>query len=515
MSVYYPQCRAILKVVFDSFGDDSQQFGGDAQHPTVIHVLPKSSSVHLNGYRQADTFELEFDAKAFPFSPEIVRAIGVEIYMFQTQGLTEHVDNFATDNAEAFEKPLHTVSGLSASNLVCAGIVDDISLHAGQDGMSFHASGRDYTGLMLDKAWRPVAGQNAFGTHVPASGQGGRVPVGKPLDKVIQDLVNEAVQVFDPKTHKVISGETLTVRYIGAGDIKTGKLSKTATGTETIKKTTGSKHSRTNKRGIPVRSGKNYWDVIYSTCLAHGLIAFVQGNEVIISSPQVLTDATVDRTRVMIYGRNLASLDIDRHIGREQVPQIIVTSYNENTSQPLIAKWPPDGKLHAVIDPSFKSKGHAAASSATTGLGTLKESTKTYTFPGITDVGQLTEIATTIYQNLGRAESKVKFATIDLKDLQGHDLTQLRAGDPVLLGFDEININDLRQLTAAEREKRLRSLGYSALVSRLIASEFDKLNQFKAPYYVKDVTLSWDNSTGLSIDCEAIKFVCIPRDDQK
>jgi hypothetical protein len=464
MGRYYPQARAVLKVVFDGFG-------GDDSHPTVVHVLPVSINVRLNGYRQADTFDMEFDSRQFPFSPELIRAAGVEIYLFQTAGLVGDVSSYATD-----------------ANLTISGLVDDDGLSAGDTGATFKVSGRDYTCLMLDKEW-PV---------------GKRIPVGEDLDKTVQRLVDECTN------HKT-AGRTLTVRFLDESDVvKAGKIAKTTTGTVKIKPKVGVKHSRTNKRGIPVRSGKNYWDVIYSLCLQHGFIAYVKGTDVIISKPHVL-NATADQVYRVAYGRNLATLEIDRHMGREQVPQIVVSSYDADTQSTIEAAWP--DKLVAKVSGDAKVKGQAAAQ--LTSIGTVKETIRRYVFPGIRDKAQLQEIAKTIYQSLGRCEAKIKFTTADLKDLQGADLILMRPGDAVQIGFDEVHIEQLRSLTAPQREARMRQLGYSPAVAQLVATEFDRINQFRHPWYVRDVGLSWHNDKGLDVEAEGINFISIARDDKQ
>ncbi len=165
------------------------------------------------------------------------------------------------------------------------------------------------------------------------------------------------------------------------------------------------------------------------------------------------------------------------------------------------------------MSPDAKVKGKGAA--VLTGIGTVKESIKRYTFPGIKNPKTLLEIAETIYTNLGRSESKIRFSTIDLKDLGGDDLLLLRPGDPVQIGFDEVNVEYLRSLPAAERENRLIQLGYSRTVANLVATEFDKIKQFQVPFYTKDVTFNWSNSDGLSINVEAMNFISVGRDDNQ
>lgn len=470
--VYYPQCYAVLQVVFENFGPDEKA-------PTVITVRPRSCTVHLNGYREADSFELEFDAHTFPFSPDLVRAIGVQLHLFQTSGIQGELEHFNEDN----------------ENLIVSGLADDARYHAGPDGRTFNICGRDYTSLMLDKPW-------------PADR---RIPVGKSLAAVVQDLVDECALPGVPELERE-ARRHLTVRTIGdAGSefdtptlgpvnategalITAGKYSVSKKGKLTIPKA-GASHTRCNKKGIPVFGGSNYWDVIYRMCVRHGFIVFVRGNDVVISTPATLTEASLGRVRSMAYGRDLSELEIDRKLGHETVPQIKCVCYDSTRRDAIEATWPKDPPKRI------------------TGIGTQREEVRLVTVYGITDQGALLDVAKLYYQNLSRSEASVRFRTIDLMDMDGNDLLFLRPGDPVQIGFDAINDEEFRQITESERLDRLLSLGYDEQVAYLIATEYDKINQFREPFYTSDVTFNWDVSTGLAIEVKAINYISVGRDD--
>jgi hypothetical protein len=469
MSVFYPQCFATLKVVFDGFG-------GPDGAPVVLNVRPRSASVHMNGYKEADTFEVEFDAAAFPFSPELVRSVAVELYLFQTASLTDKVDSYLDD----------------FNNLSCVGLVDDASYHASADGRTFRVSGRDYTALMLDRQWDPQR----------------KVLPGKSLAETVQGLVDEA---SGAETH----GRILTVKVVGTDAdpdlapedeknnalLTAGKYSihTTKKGVTKLRvPSTGQGHVHTNKKGIPVKAGSNYWDVIYRLCIRHGFIVFVRGTEVIIAKPQNLTAATVDRLRCVAYGRDLSSLDVTRKMGKETVPQIKCISYDPVKLTPISALYKgPNGK----------------AGERTTGIGTKKNEVREVVVDGITDPGQLMECAETYYNALARSEASFKFSTHDLQDLYGNDLIWLRPGDPVQIGFDELKPEDFRDLSEQERLDKLLALGYEERVASLISTEYSKINQFRQPVYTKTVDITFDTESGIQIDVEAVNFISPGRDD--
>lgn len=469
--VYYPQCWATLHVIFDGFGP------GDSA-PVTFKVRPRSTTVHLNGYREADTFSMDFDAAAFPFSPELVRSMGVEIHIFQTDGLGRGIqtsDGFAHDT----------------EGLVIAGLVDDARYHAGSDGRSFQVSGRDYTALMLDRQWDPQR----------------RFPTGKPLDEAVQELVDEAAQA--DKT-----GRVLTVKVVGSEETPTlgptntkdgllvtrGKYSVSKKGK--IKAgSSGNGNVHTNKKGIPVKGGSNYWDVIYRQCIREGFIVYVRGTDVVISTPQTLTEATAGRIRKVAYGQNLAELNIDRKMGKESVPQIEVVCYDPVTMKQVKGLYPSDADV--------------AKKPRVTGLNTKKDEKMVVVVHGVTDPGKLDKLAKMYYHNLARSESTVHFSTKDLKDLDGSDLIFLRPGDPVQLGFDSINDEEFRELAEFERFEKLLALGYDEQVAGVIAIEYDKINQFRVPFYTKDVELNFGIDSGLQLEVAAVNFVSPGRDDHK
>lgn len=481
--LFYPQCFGFLSVVFDGFVKE-----GTEATPKIIPFLPRRAQVHMNGYHDADTFEIEFDAKSFPFSPEVLRSCAVELFMFQTDGqivnaLETHTDSGASWNLSTYQ---------TDQNRVISGLIDEASLHYGDDGRSFRVSGRDYTALLINRDWPDKK----------------RVPVGGQLDDVVQALVDEAVGA---KAH---GGRTLTVVYKGEDDVNVRAQGRALTQkVVTIKKTaptTGHKHSKTQKKGFPVKSGRNYWDVIYSLCLRHSKICFVSGNSLIISDPHSLT-AQSDASAIRVaYGRNLKYLEVSRHMGREAVPQIVATTYDKKHQVAIEAKWPE--KLTPNLKNSNGIKGKGAAD--ITGAGTVREQTLRVTPPqSIVDPGELRKYVKAYYDNLGRREGSIRISTKALKDLKGDDILAIRPGDPVRIEFDAFVSEDFKELSEHERYSRMRQIGYSDEVSEIVAVEFDRLQQFSTPFYAKDVSFSWSIDAGIEVQLEGINYISPKRDD--
>lgn len=455
MAVYYPQARINISAVFDGFG------GPDA--PAILpNILPQSFNVHLNSYKEADTWEVSFNSKWFPFSPELIRSAAVEIYCFQAPDAVTPV-NWNTEE-----------------NLLVTGLVDNATLSQA-DGGVVSLDGRDYTALLIDRQWDPEE-----------SGSKGRIPVGMPLDECVQKLVDEAVQA-----ERV--GRTLTVVFIDkVVNPRSGRLEPGPTKPPPV---VGHGKQKKN-RGIPVNDASTYWDVIYKLCMSFGFIVYVQGFRVIITKPHVLQAASADEIHRVAYGRNLASLEMERKLAKDSVPQIRVRSYDPKHKRAIEGRFPSDK------DADFEVTGKKKK--------TRKEEYKVFTVPDVANEATLKEIAKTTYHTLARGEGLIRFRTKALTDLGGRDLTRLRSGDPVAIEWDAFNAEIMLdpKIAAAAKAARIVALGYSPQVATIVSEQFDKLNYFRQPFYVKEVNFTWDSAQGLQLDVEAMNYINATRDGQ-
>lgn len=467
MAVYYPRCKINLSVVFDGFGGP--------ETPTVLtDIIPYSANVHLNSYKEADTWEVVFDAKKFPFSPELIRSMAVEIYLYQVENQTVDIQ---------WNDP---------SNLIAIGLVDQATLTEDNDGGKVSLSGRDYTSLLIDRQWDPQK-----------SGEGGKVPNGD-LQDVVQQLVDEATQ-------KDKIGRTLEVKLFDVpADIKTstgGSAGITKRVNTTKIRTTQSKSRK--KRGIAVKADSTYWDVIYKLCLAYGYIVFVKNLEVWITPPHVLQDLAATQFHVA-YGRNLEKLEVERKMSKEATPQIRVRSGNPNPPFiPFEGRYPDDNNTAEAKAGITQKKGKSKILFGYTGVGTKKEEFKVYAVPDCKDVKTLTAIAKATYYTLARGEGILRFSTPHLKDLDQKDLLTIRAGDSCQVEWDAFTTSVMtdKNLTKAVRMATLLGLGYSQDVSTLVAENYDKLDYFRQPFYIKEANITWDKDSGCKLDVEAMNFI--------
>lgn len=436
-SIYYPQCRAILQVVFENFGDP------DA--PKIIPVIPRSATINSNSYKEADTWSLEFDAKDLPVTPHLIRAGAVEIYLFQTRGIGQEPEVIVPGSDD--------VASLEGIKPCITGLFDEASVEYSDSGRSVTLDGTDYTSLFIAKQWDPKK----------------RVRCGRSLEDAIRSLKAE-------------------VESADALEVVVDPLPESASEMPKL----GEAESRsTRKKGIPFTQGKNYWDVMYGLAIRYGWILFVRNNELVLTKPQSYTKAR-SKVRKMAWGRNLTSLRMNRRIGKETVPIIQVRSYDEREKKVISAQYPKNPKQQPV-----------------TGLGTKKTEIKIYTVPGIRTQKRLLEVAETTYNLLARAEQEIEIETMDLKDLDGQDMIELRAGDAMTIAFEAMNTELLESASTGQRYRILTELGYQPLVAAAVALTFDRINVFKRPFRVKEATLDWSYDGGLSIQAKLQNFINI------
>lgn len=484
MARYHPECRVNLSVVFDGFGGKDQ--------PQVIEdIIPLSCSVHLNSYKEADTWEVTFDARRFPFSPELIRSAAIEIYLYQREDLTQ--EPFYPDIPKPtlttitglvdYARSLESAQAVRKYQLLVTGLVDNAVLTQDLQGGVVSMSGRDYTALLLDKEWDPLE-----------SGKRGRIPEG-PLDQVVQQLVDEAVNADE-------IGRTLQVEFIDYEIVpSTGKIAKTVTQKKVKIKSPPTQKSRSKrkKRGIAVKADSNYYDVIYKLCMSYGFICFIQGFTLYITKPHVFyadQEALWGYWRVA-YGRNLQSLSVERKLSKEAVPQIRVRSYDPRTKTAIEGRFPKDKE-----------------NITTTGVGTKKEEYRVYTVPDVTDINTLKEIARSTYYTLAKGEGTISFETPALKDLDNRDLLSMRAGDAVYIEWDafDAQIMTNAKLGTDQKVAALLAQGYKIDVATLVATQYDRLDYFRQNFYVKQVRYDWSEDSGIKIQVEAVNFINAERD---
>ena len=444
-NLFYPQARVVLSVYFENFGNPDQGH--------VFPVQARAITVYNNSYKEADTWSVEFDAQDLPVTPEMIRSGAVEIWIFQGRGIGP--DNFPEVLRLNDDAATAQLEGLEPT---IAGLFDDAEIELSNDGRVVSISGQDYTQLFISKQWDPKKSGNGRG----------RVPAGKPLDKVLEKLIREV----DP---------TNTMRLSVEGD-----------GIDTLP-TVGKGEARTNKKGIPVKGSENYWDVMYSMAVRYGFILFVRGLKVVLTTPQAYV-AGRSKVRKMLWGRNILNMTISRRMGKTVTPIVEVRSYDEKNREVIKARYPKNKKQKPI-----------------NGIGVQREEVRVYNVPGIRSKDQLARTAETVFNLIARSEQTISLETKDLSDVEGTDLIEMRTGDALSIGFDSFNRDAIliEGQSLDQRITTLKSLGYDERVAKEIASGLDRVNVFRRPFRVKETTLDWSHDGGLTISAELQNFINI------
>lgn len=502
--VYYPMARAILQVVFDGFGAAAADTA-----PLILPIIPKAVTVHRNSYKQADSWEMTFDAGDLPIDPRLVRSGAAEIYVFAVPGIEDDqrlvsrketlLDDPAFSSRDAIDAIALEVGLPSGKDRFTwgnkpqiFGLFDRVSLQMDGNGKFVTIAGQDYTAHLLSLQWPPTP-----------QGRARRIPVGQRIDLALAGILAEA----DPTGRMTVDVRGVpraSLPTVGAGEVR---------------------HSR---RGIPVEQDTTYWDVMYKLATRYGLILFVDGLDVVLSRPRTISAQAQTQVKRMAWGKNLESLELTREMGKEQSPDIIVQGYDEVGRKAISVTYPGQAKAINAADAAAlrtskngkvtaktRTKEHTKVSKKGKVTTTIRKRDEYQIVPafGITDPAVLKQMAENLYNLLGRAERKVVFRTKDLTDLQEADMIGLVSGDAVTIEWDEFN----RELLAdprvpdAAKVQHLVDRGYGRAVAEEIARSYVKLESLGVdrPVRVREATIEYDTDEGISIEAELVDFILV------
>ena len=496
--VFYPAARAVINVVLDGFGDS-----GRDSDPIQLPVIPRGATIHRNGYHQADSWELVFDANDFPIDPQQVRSGDAEIYLFQMPGLGRQPEAIDRQFASSETSPRDRRAGQTVemestgrhvdrftfdNRPMIVGLFDDHSIELSESGKWITITGQDYTDYLARRQWPPTP-----------KGLARRIPVGKRLDVWLGDILQEA----DP-------GRRLRVVVEGVDASALPMVGKNET--------------KTNGRGIPIEQNTSYWDVIYKTVTRYSFVVFVRGLDVVISKPKNIHELATHDIKRMAWGWNLESLKLTRHLAKEKVPRIIVQGY-DHVRRALISVEYPDTKFkgkqptlpgkiakRASLTDKFRTpKAKTSKPSTSTPITKLEDEYMIIPAYGVSDRTVLRALAEAAFFRLGSGERMMVARTRDLADEEGSSLMDLSAGDAVQVQWQDFNREVLENPDLPEEAKvqELVSRGYGEAVSQVIARNYTKLAGNDRPLRVREVTYEYDVESGLTIEMQLIDFVVV------
>jgi hypothetical protein len=443
----------VLKAIFENFGE--------TKRPIVFNAKPLSVSIQRNSYKQADSFSIELDAKDLPIAPAMIRAMGIEVYLYNKASLEQK----ATIAAGAKGDSSLQVEKLTLRPAV-VGIVDDVEVSFGQDGRTLRIDGQDYTTLFTEHQLKER--KNLTGLR---------------LDNALLKLIREV---------DITNQMSLTV------EIDLSQYPSTWTLERKLDKAlpkVGASVSKTNKKGKPVEKGTPYWDYMYQLALDHGFILFVRDLEIVLALPNDIfdkTDVTPSRQFQLTWGRNITELSMKRHMGKEAVPNIRVACY--------------DDKIRKTVTADSPTEKMKKASST----GTESNEVKIITVSGITDRVALQRYADTVFSLLSKTEQQVSISTKELLDEKDADLVFAKAGDSVKLVFNTYNNEEFRGVFEAAYSSYLQQ----DKVNPIPASKAQEMarsarisDTFQTPFYVREASIEWSHTDGFSLTLDMMNIV--------
>lgn len=481
MAFFKPRCAAILTVVFDG----RSQSAADNSEPLHIVIFPRECSVSLNGYHEADTWNIEFDQRQLPFDPDALASANIRIFMWDDADgyVGSRLDELVAINGLPRFGPLldQVLGKFEMIRGICD---DDDGTIVGEDN-TVKMNGRDYTAILMAKQWDSKL------TIAP----------GKPLDQVVQAIADDAAPqigvMYDKNTGAVVSaGVPSASRMRVVWEAEPGRTDPSEI------PACGSVHRNAKKsKGLNVKGEKNNWDVIYDLVLQHGFIAYVRNSDIVITDPATQTKQSLDIAPTFVYGKHLDSLSVKRKFGKDKVPQIIIRTTNPETDELIEVIYP--AKTNVIVD----------------GLAVKKNEQEFFPAPkGVIDPEALMRYARIMFHYKGRGETTYEFKThcLNLTDpvtgVRGHDLLRLHAGSPVGIKYDPFNKEHYLKLDVNQRYEHIRSLGYSEDVARFAAVHMQSILDYQQPYYLSAAKYDYSIDQGLEIEITANNFASANRE---
>ena len=377
MSYYYPQGVIVLRVLLEDFSSGSVRL----QKPYTFTAVAKSLDVNLNSYNEADTFSATIDYRNLPFDPRIIRSLGVSI----------HMENKGAIFKQNMSGALDTITP-NADNLIFQGFADSDKIDFDEDTRTVTVEGRDFTALLIDREYL-----------------GDPIPLTKPVDKVIRDLLDQLPQT---KVEAGDPGQGIDIELVGITTADLPTLANLATGKGKLE---GAKNGR---------KSRSYWDKIQEIISDSGLIAYISLDKLIITKPRNLYDRS--KSKVFIYGRNVKTLEFERKLGRQKGFNVRVVSLNTKDKKIEDARIPEEASVEwckeigvrreAIKLPVVKAAGKGNQEQGKT---EVKAETAPYmTFKVAQDIAskeQLISIGEKIYEELGRQQIEGKLSTREMR----------------------------------------------------------------------------------------------------
>lgn len=470
MGVYYPQAVISMRVVLEDLGDKSAKLN----KIYAFNVVARRIRVSINDYTEADTFDAEIDFKNFPFDPRSIRSAGISIHLEDRKKL------FKTINQLNLIEP-------SEDSAIFLGYVDEDRIRLSEETRTVHLEGRDFTALFLDREY--------LGTPIQLS---------KPVDQVIQDLVDQVPEVAQSPEGLVVENRTgidpLPVLAKLAPDL-------------------GAKSGV--KNGRPRRT---YWDQIQNIIEKAGLIAYMELDKLVISRPRNLYKK--ERAKLFVYGANVKELEFKRKLGRQKGFNIRVVSLIPERKEVIDAKIPEEASDEFLQQMGLpKERIQVQTVNANGEKGEPKDAPFiTFRVRDVANKEQLVAIGEKTFEEVGRQQIEGSLTTKEMavcedgglnRERSLFSISQARVGMPIEIDIDQGDLEGLPSVfkgNDSQRKARIRKFLIARCYDPVVADAYaEALTKFDTPFFTKSIEFVLDQENGFDAEIEFLNFIELPR----
>ena len=498
---------------------------GEANISYILGRIPKKASYELPGYRQAGQFSCDFDFRDLPLDPRAVRAASVEIYTGTIPASDYGEGMMGTDGQGRRRSVLQP----SAENLRMVGLVDTWNVAHTDTGSVVSMTGRDLRGVLLDTPLEvsPGAAQQIVGA----------LDWSQPINELVQSLLAN-----NPLFQEI------TVR-VNASEWPNGVIPAPGAEGVTPRNRQGARGARRGGRGTPNMGQGNtsFWDLVVRACYLVGAIPFFRGRDLVIRptrsifdqtragfDPAIATpfvdgaqrtyDAQTEQTispglsiRRMAYGRDTEELTFERKFAGFARPRVVrcvsldTSSTTRGAGQLVQGRWPladaPEGARRTRVAP---------------GASGSHEEILNIPVPGVRDAARLTDIARSVFEEIGRGEMGGTVRTRNLASFGGDnldpDLLSLSPGDGIEFFVDARALSStpplvatLTDFTRSSYEEAVQDLeerlGDQNLARVIVASSRGQIQEMQRFFRVSTARFTWDAASGIKIDFDFQNYV--------
>lgn len=512
----------------------------------ILNRVPKKCSVHLQGHTQAATYKIVLDYRELPIDPRTIVACSVEVHMgtVSAQDFADGMNREVAPGRRASILRTRNQDGrLNDENLVMIGPADDWRVEYGPDGAEVHLEGRDLRGVLLDSPL--LSERDAFDydhrrfpeRRKKRSNILSRINLDVHIHKVVEQILRE---------HDVIRRLPEPIEVVSYPDEwPGGELPSPGARGLVPRHRRGAGGQGSSAGGA--FDNMNFWDLITRLCYLVGAVPTFQGRRLYIrpgralfndirngrrtpfhpNSPRSMEGMGEWHVRRLIYGRDVTDMKLARKYAGNNKPKSIrcichnLSSGRRGRESLLEVVWPPRTEREARREGVQGDRRTVRDS-----LGG-QESQEVVTIPvrGRHNIQQLTAIAQSYYEQMGRNEIKVEVSAARLTSFGGNnadpDLLRLRVGDTIELLVDasatgrsgiSSTVNEAASLGFSEAVERVRARVQDRNLARaIVASALGNIMGVLRYYYVAGVDLDWSYEE-ISVKMDLMNY-WIPRQD--